>query len=84
MASEDRRPYSLVRVAKEAFNLSDAELGELLGYSRTNISAIVRGVHPEYLSVAQLHALFGYCRLMRDRAIEAVEEMQLMGGPPEP
>lgn len=70
--------FSIARIAKTRFGFSDAELAEVLGCSRPHITKIVAGDYPEAWSAKQVRALLDYCRLVRDQAIDAVSELEIL------
>lgn len=58
--------------------ISDPELAQVIGSSRPHVQAVRRGAYAEHLTTEQARNLMMYCRLVRDRAIDAVAEMELM------
>lgn len=69
---------SLLRLAKDRFGLTEAELAQVIGMSRPHVHCVVAGTYAEYLDGKQIRALLDYCRLIRDRAIEGVAELELL------
>ena len=81
MANEP--PFSILRRAKEIFGLSNAEIAQVIGRSVPHVNFVIAGragdkPYPEYLDGRQAQALLDYCRLIRDNAIQGVDELELM------
>ena len=70
--------YSLLRRARELFGFTHTEMAEVVGMSRPGVEAICNGRYAEWLNPVQKRAMLDYCRLVRDQAIAAVDELELM------
>lgn len=71
--------YSLLRTARDRIGLTEAELAQVIGSSRSHVQAVCQSKYNEYLNASQMRALLAYVRLFRDEVIEAVAEMEVMG-----
>lgn len=71
--------YSMLRICRDLLGMSSPELAEIIGATTSHVQAIIADRYWESLSGPQIRALMAAARLKRDQAIQAVEELELMG-----